>query len=369
MSCFSTYGIGGASVWENAIVINNTEAVFDYFNVDTWNNSLSCCRDPAVFPTTNLVENVKVDKDLLLLNVVPKGRSTTSSSVSSKESDILYGSFRFDVKVPNTPGTASGLFFFHSITEEIDMEFLSHESHIRLAIQPILRNITTGEASSLSQAKVTNMNKNEFKEYRFDWYSGRVDFYINSVYYNTLSYNVPNLPGKIIINHRSNGNPKWSRGPPVNTSSLVIRRISLYYNTSTSVACNKITIVETKKEGFSFKKYGTIIIISCVLFLLGLSGGFLYFLPKKVQEAVQEVVDSSVPEDAVQQMVELQEMATRKPKKVTFDPAIYNSSNLLEALKDEGIPEAVETDQEQAQFDVLEALQEFINLRKSTVAT
>lgn len=326
MSCFSTYGIGGASVWENAIVINNTEAVFDYFNVDTWNNSLSCCRDPAVFPTTNVVENVKVDKDLLLLDVVPKKRSTTSSSVSSKESDILYGSFRFDVKVPNTPGTASGLFFFHSITEEIDMEFLSHENHIRLAIQPILRNITTGEASSLSQAKVTNMNKNEFKQYRFDWYSGRVDFYINSVYYNTLSYNVPKLPGKIIINHRSNGNPKWSRGPPVNTTSLVIRHISLYYNKSISSGCNKITIVESKNEGFSLKKYGAIIIVSCVLFLLGLSGGVLYFLPKKTQEAVQEIIDIPVQEQAVEQLIELREMAKGITKKVSF-------------LEMEGIPE------------------------------
>lgn len=327
MSCFSTDGVAGLSVWQNSITINNTQNVFNYFNIDTWNNTRNCCSDPSVFPTVNSVETVKTENNMLLLNVVPDGRNTRSSSISSKEGDILYGSFRFEALVPSTPGTASGLFFFHSITEEIDMEFLSHENHVRLAIQPILRNITTKEASSLSQAKVTNMNKNEFKEYRFDWYDSRVDFYMNSIYYNTLSYNVPKLPGKIIINHRSNGNPRWSRGPPSNITTFFIRRINLYYNTSKNDACNKITPVDNKKDEFTFKKYGSIIVVSSVLFLLGLCGTMIYLFQNKPKDVN---IHPPVVEEAVENIV----------KEV---PDIVKNVNFENAPKvDEIIPEIVE---------------------------
>lgn len=284
MVCFSTIGTSALALWANRVFIGNfTEDWSVDFRKDSWNNSLTCCQSDLVFPTLNTINNIVSESDSTLsMYVTPNGTSTTSSSISSIEDDIRYGSFRISCKIPEINGTGFGFFFFHSIAEEIDIEILSHEASsnkVRVAVQPIIRN-NLGQASTLSQS-VLQINKSitlDFIEYRFDWFKDRVEFYIDGLYYTSLTTNVPHSPGKVIVNHRSNGNPNWTKGPPEISSRVVIKYIEMYFNTTkTNGEClsekNRDRKTREKEELKSpdeiwYKKYKILLITGGIIVLL-----------------------------------------------------------------------------------------------------
>lgn len=246
------------------------------FAVDTWNNSMYCCSDPLVSPTYNSLDNVISSKELILM-VTPVEEEERiiaySSSISTYRDDIQYGSFRISAKMSELNGTSFGFFFYYSITEEIDVEILSHEQDsgkVRVSIQPIVRD-NTGRASNISQKVIDLKRKlsDDFVEYRFDWFKDRVDFFADGSYYHSLSVNIPSHHGKIVVNHRTNGNPKWSRGPPKSDSDVKIKYIDLYFNSSKSDSCTDINdykYVHTKTE---WERYiSSIIVASLFAFVL-----------------------------------------------------------------------------------------------------
>lgn len=275
--CFDTVSfLGNVNTWTNRIFYDNfSENEWKKsFSIDTWNNSLFCCSNPEVSPTYNLKENV-ISDELLTLRVLPQENERIkaySSSISSYRDDILYGSFRISAKMSPIEGTSFGFFFFYSVSEEIDIEVLAHEQRqgrIRGSIQPIIRD-SSNRASNLSQ-KVIELVKplsEEFVEYRFDWFESRVDFFADGKYYYSLTVNTPDHNGKIILNHRTNGNPKWSKGPPNDISDVHIKYIDIYFNSSTSIECNDINHVEnifTGQNQDTFKKYIGSIVVSCLI--------------------------------------------------------------------------------------------------------
>ncbi len=277
--CYNTTNsLGTLDIWTNRIFYDSfsDSSWRNSFMVDTWNNSRFCCSDPLVSPTYNSVDNV-IESDYLIMRVTPtKGERIIaySSSITSWRDDFLYGSFRMSAKMPAKEGTSFGFFFFYSISEEIDVEVLAHEQiegKIRISIQPIIRD-NLDRASSLSQ-KVITLNKplsEDFIEYRFDWFKTRVDFFADGVYYYSLNVNIPSHHGKIVINHRTNGNPKWSRGPPQTFSDIRIKSFDLYFNSSDSIECKGINYsdrtINIQRE--EWKKYLPIIVIGSIVFLV-----------------------------------------------------------------------------------------------------
>lgn len=263
--CYNTTTfIGNNVLWTNRIFYDDfsNRDWAKIIQVDTWNNSLFCCSDPDVSPTYNIFDNVIVD-EFLTLRVTPEKKERVvaySSSISTYRDDILYGSFRMSAKMTKIEGTSFGFFFFYSVSEEIDVEVLAHEynlGRIRTSIQPIIRD-KFNRASNVSQ-RVIDTDKSlssEFTEYRFDWFKSRVDFFIEGRYYYSLTVNVPSHHGKVVINHRSNGNPRWSRGPPLTTSDVVIRSFDFYFNSSDSSECKSVNYGEyTQKTNDDWKKY------------------------------------------------------------------------------------------------------------------
>ena len=233
LSCFIANGI-----WTNRIFYDKFTAQNwgEQFKIDTWNNSLSCCKDnsqPLYYRATSIENN----SDFLNLNVAPGDENKTfSSSISSKRDDILYGSFRTSVKIPQEEGTNFGFFLFGSLVDEIDVEILSRDpSTVRTMTQPSIRNFET--LNSTNSRGIMNINTDELVEYRFDWFTDRVEFYINDQQYHSLVNNVPSKPGKIILTHRSNGNPLWSMGPPLEKRTVEVKYIDLYFNTTFGESC------------------------------------------------------------------------------------------------------------------------------------
>jgi hypothetical protein len=276
--CYNTTGIAGnISTWTNRIYYDSfqTQDWLRTFTVDTWNNSMFCCTDPLVSPTYNSYDNIIPLGDLTL-RVTPIQSEKIiaySSSISTYRDDIQYGSFRISAKMSELNGTSFGFFFFYSITEEIDVEMLSHEGDsgkVRVSIQPIVRD-NSGRASNISQ-KVIDLKKNlsiDFVEYRFDWFKTRVDFFADGVYYHSLHVHIPTHHGKIVINHRTNGNPKWSRGPPVTQSDAKINYIDLYFNSSESDLCKNLNDYESLNTNENWKRYiSSIIVASLFLFVI-----------------------------------------------------------------------------------------------------
>jgi beta-glucanase (GH16 family) len=288
--CYNvTNSVGLNSTWTNRILYDSfsDQSWTRSFYIDTWNNSLFCCSDPLVSPTYNKYENVISDKELTL-RVEPVDNVERivaySSSISSYRDDIQYGSFRMSAKMPELNGTSFGFFFFYSVSEEIDVEVLAHEQEsgkVRVSIQPIVRD-NLGRASNISQ-KVLNLNKSlsaDFVEYRFDWFKNRVDFFTDSEYRTSLHVNIPSHHGKIVVNHRTNGNPKWSRGPPTGISDVKIKYIDLYFNSSESQECKNINDVEYQFYTEEWKKYTSSIVVACLFAFIILSA-FLVNLYRK----------------------------------------------------------------------------------------
>lgn len=324
MLCFNVSGLLGMNTWTNRIFYDNFSDLGwkKSFYVDSWNNTASCCADSLVRQTFNNVDNVYNNNETLVLKVSPVNTIEIlaySSSISSYENNIQYGSFRVSAKLPALDGSSIGFFYYHSDTEEIDMEFLTHERAMRTSIQPIIRD-SFGTAMNISQKSIP-IDKNpagEFIEYRFDWFKERVDFFIGGVYTNTLSVNIPRDSGKFVINHRTNGNPKWSRGPPVADSELSIKYIDMYFNSSINGECsgensrNVGVNSSGNKSGNGNGKNNTplIIIFSLVgFFVLLFIGLFAYnrMLKKPVVLDIPTSSNVNVPEQ-----IEM-EIASRRP--------------------------------------------------------
>lgn len=278
--CYNTTGVASA-VWTDRIFFDkfSSDTWKNNFVIDTWDNSGICCNDPMIHPTFNKVESIKVIGDKLVLRVSPRPKDDIlaySGSVSTRNDDFMYGSFRISMKVQNISGTAIGFFFYKSQVQEIDIEILTKElklKRIRTATQPIARDFNN-KASTLSQKTIIS-DKNPqsgYIEYRFDWFKDRVDFFLDNKNYHSLSLNVPNNPGNIVINHRSNGNPNWSSGPPVSFSDLTINYIDFYYNRTTGDDCREINAISGSFGSDTFNQKNTAVIVVGSVF------GFMFLL-------------------------------------------------------------------------------------------
>ena len=313
--CYNTTSATGeTSNWTNRIFYDSFESSWkNSFMIDTWNNSQFCCSDPLVSPTYNTLDNV-ISSELLTMRVSPfQGERIVaySSSITSWRDDVLYGSFRMSAKMSPVEGTSFGFFFFYSVTEEIDIEVLAHEQNegkIRVSIQPIIRD-NLNRASNLSQ-KVIQLDRslsNEFVEYRFDWFKTRVDFFVDSTYYHSLNVNIPSHHGKIVINHRSNGNPRWSKGPPETSSDVQIRTLDLYFNSSESNDCRSINYGERtiNFQNEELKKYIAPIVIGCLVFVIisvaVVVNVYRQLYPQRPTVALRRVINGEVGDMSISQ--------------------------------------------------------------------
>lgn len=70
-----------------------------------------------------------------------------------------------------------------------------------------------------------------------DWTPTSVSFYVDSnhLWTNTLPDFVPSSPGYLVLNHWSNGNSGWSRGPPKEDARVTVTYVKAYFNSTDPV--------------------------------------------------------------------------------------------------------------------------------------
>ncbi|KAG2202450.1 hypothetical protein INT46_002245 [Mucor plumbeus] len=161
----------------------------------------------------------------------------TSAAIGTKRNDFLYGTYRARMKTSNVSGTVAAFFYYRNDSSEIDMESLSRWQDpykTYFAIQPQIYD--NGAASPLTNEKHDlQFNPTEdYHEYRFDWLPNSVKFYIDNIFVREMTINIPDSPGRILLNHWTDGNPEFSGGPPTENADLQVSHLNLFFNSSES---------------------------------------------------------------------------------------------------------------------------------------
>ncbi|KAL7814906.1 family 16 glycoside hydrolase [Trichoderma aethiopicum] len=166
-----------------------------------------------------------------------------TAELASARKDMFFGSYRAGMKLTPVNGTCAAFFWYFNDTQEIDMEFLSREFDaskklypVNLVIQSEASREAGYDASKTGTYKVVNLTFDPtegFHEYRFDYLHNRVLFYADSQLLAEMNgTSVPSGPGHIILQHWSNGNSKWSGGPPKQDAVMTVSYVKAYFNSS-----------------------------------------------------------------------------------------------------------------------------------------
>ncbi|KAF1815218.1 glycoside hydrolase family 16 protein [Eremomyces bilateralis CBS 781.70] len=176
----------------------------------------------------------------LLVRSQLKGDAIPMAEIVGIRDDMLYGSFRVSMKINDIPGSCAAFFFYHNDTQEIDIEFLTREFNetsnlINLISQSPASADAGFDASGTPGFKTYNLPFKPyegFHEYRFDWSPGLITYYADNQKLYELTVDVPDSPGHLVLNHWSNGDPKWSGGPPTADSTMTVSYVKAYFNSS-----------------------------------------------------------------------------------------------------------------------------------------
>ncbi|KAF2746104.1 glycoside hydrolase family 16 protein [Sporormia fimetaria CBS 119925] len=164
----------------------------------------------------------------------------SGSEMAHVRDDFRHGSYRVGMKLAGENGTCGAFFYFHSDAQEIDLEFLSKEytnngGAVNLVLQTPESVASGYDASNTSAYKVKELPfrpDDMFHEYRFDWYSDKVIFYVDGKVLHEMTEDIPVEGGRLFMNHWSNGDPKWSAGPPEKDTAVVVSYVKAYFNST-----------------------------------------------------------------------------------------------------------------------------------------
>jgi len=155
----------------------------------------------------------------------------------------VYGSFRFGVRFADVKGTCGAGFWYRDDSSEVDVEYLSRtdngSSQGLGAVNFVLQS-PQSEAAGFDAAGTPGFGNvtlpfvpgGGYHEYRFDWLPGVVTFFADGQEMWTVTENVPDGPGRVILNHWSNGDENWSGGPPAADAVMVVSYVKAYFNSS-----------------------------------------------------------------------------------------------------------------------------------------
>ncbi|KAF4553856.1 putative glycosyl hydrolases family 16 protein 6 [Elsinoe fawcettii] len=184
------------------------------------------------------------NKDNLLLT--GDDVSVRTSELAVLRDDMLYGSFRVGMKMSSIPGTCAAFFWYRNDTSELDLEFLSRQlspanttfpAPLNLVIQTPLSASRGFDASLTPFFRVHPLDfdpSTAYHEYRIDWLPESVTIYADgqALWTVTNTSVIPHEPGHLIINHWSNGDEKWSGGPPGEDAVVSVSYVKAYFNSS-----------------------------------------------------------------------------------------------------------------------------------------
>ncbi|KAJ3342508.1 hypothetical protein HDU91_000533, partial [Kappamyces sp. JEL0680] len=131
--------------------------------------------------------------------------------------------------------TCASMFFYHDKLNEIDLEFLGSYANANASANSFY-GTQTGDPNQIDNPAAWKRvpyvadQTSAFKEYRFDWGPGAIDYYMNGAKQHTATAGVPAVGGSLILNHWSGGSSGWELGPPSTATTLQIQSFVAYFN-------------------------------------------------------------------------------------------------------------------------------------------
>jgi beta-glucanase (GH16 family) len=179
----------------------------------------------------------------------PDGRSVPCAGIFTKETSFLHGSYRARFLAGGASGTVTAFYNYKNDTSEVDIEYLSAwETPTLLYTVKPQKYLANGnpDNSTYQRHPWTDTPASfdrDFQEWSFVWLPDVVHYGLNGDYSDSLVTNVPQAPGRIALNHWSNGDPRYSIGPPTENSTHTVSFLQAVYNdaNATALACKHQT--------------------------------------------------------------------------------------------------------------------------------
>ncbi|KAJ7599020.1 concanavalin A-like lectin/glucanase domain-containing protein [Mycena floridula] len=155
-----------------------------------------------------------------------------------------FGSYHFLAQTSTVSGTVQAFYNYKSDDNEVDIE-LTDPSNLqqtfKYSVKPQQYSVTGTPLPTTLLEYVPNFDVGEgFHTHSFIWDASSVAFGLDDVWSSPITTNVPTNPGVISMSHWSDGNEKFSGGPPTVDSTMTIQRLWVFYNTtesSVTLAC------------------------------------------------------------------------------------------------------------------------------------
>ncbi|CZT20155.1 uncharacterized protein RCC_06012 [Ramularia collo-cygni] len=169
------------------------------------------------------------------------GTTVPSAGIFTRSRNFFYGSYRAEYHISKEPGTVAGFFHYKNDTSEIDVEYISANSGtsspppaLQYSVKP-QQYLFNGAASkttmalhSLNKANTNDGNPGVPSDWSFVWTPDAVHYGPQNA--SVITTNVPQAPGRIMLNHWSDGDAKFSKGPPERDSVVTVKFLQAVYN-------------------------------------------------------------------------------------------------------------------------------------------
>lgn len=235
----------------------SSSAFTSQYRPQTWGNGKFQNLANNVAITSDTVDGAK--SGMLSLYARQNGGQATAAELDSTSSDYYYASVRMGVRVTGAPGACAGLFFYHSDTQETDIEILTREQQVHLDAETMQSSpATTSQLHFTNQPRLTKTvditpntlfsatgnsklgnqpttsgsgSWEDFNTYRIDWIPGVTEWWQNGIMSHTANKNLITTPSSWILNIWSNGDPSWSGAMAPNTEARMdILWVEMAYN-------------------------------------------------------------------------------------------------------------------------------------------
>ena len=184
--------------------------------------------------------NIDAGLQLVVRSTLVETNLVSSGQIQSKREDIRYGSFRAYMKSTPINGTCAASFWYHNDSQEIDMELLSRQQErdthpINLSVhseESVANNYDATDTTGFIEGKLGFDPAQDFHEYRYDWSSDVVRYYVDGKWVGDIHDFIPSTPGYFQLSHWSNGFQGWSAGPPLQDAMITVGYFMGYFNST-----------------------------------------------------------------------------------------------------------------------------------------
>lgn len=165
---------------------------FDSLNRDRW--SVTSKIDKKLGRSYLKPENVSVQNGNLRIKL--PADTLDGGEIASKEL-YKYGSYRARVKVPDAKSSITGFFLYEEpdFEKEVDIEIFNDPSG-----RILFTTYAGGEETNNVEKKLSFDPTKDFHEYRFDFYPGEIEFYVDDELVHSFAEDLPRDQMRLYVN-------------------------------------------------------------------------------------------------------------------------------------------------------------------------